>query len=134
MNDVHDDPGADSLLYQKVLKQYGSAVSGGIGSFSQFGFTVGQLTVQALLSIKSHVYTKTTVNAAIEALKGFKTDFLCKPWYYGSAAVHLPNNTDYTVWPNNGQMSIVPGSGCLPISTADPEVGTVRAYEKAHGV
>jgi len=134
MNDVHDDPGPDSVLYQKVLKQYGSAVSGGIGSFSQFGFTVGQLTVQALLSIKSHVYTKATVNAAIEALKGFHTDFLCKPWYYGSAAVHLPNNTDYTVWPNNGAMSIVPGSGCLPISTADPEVATVRAYEKAHGV
>jgi branched-chain amino acid transport system substrate-binding protein len=51
MNDVHDDPGPDDNLYLKVLKQYGSAVSGGIGSFSQFGFTVGQLTVKALLSI-----------------------------------------------------------------------------------
>jgi branched-chain amino acid transport system substrate-binding protein len=134
MNDVHDDPGADDNLYLKVLKQYGSAVSGGIGSFSQFGFTVGQLTVQALLSIKSKVYTVATVNAAIENVKPFKTDMLCKSWYYGKAAVHLPNNTDYTVWPDNGVMQIVPGSGCLPISTADPEVGVVRAYEKSHGV
>jgi branched-chain amino acid transport system substrate-binding protein len=134
MNDVHDDPGADDNLFLKVFHQYGSAVSGGIGSFSQFGFTVGQLTVQALLSIKSKVYTVKTVNAAIENLAPFKTDMLCKPWYYGKAAVHLPNNTDYTVWPDNGVMQIVPKSGCLPISTDDPEVGVVRAYEKAHGV
>jgi branched-chain amino acid transport system substrate-binding protein len=134
MNDIHDDPGADAQLYLKVLHQYGKSVSGGIGSFSQFGFVVGQLTVQALLSIKSHTYTKATVNKAIENLKGFKTDFLCKPWYYGNAAVHLPNNTDYTVWPENGQMQRVPGSGCLPISTSDHEVGVVRAYEKAHHV
>jgi len=38
-----------------VLKQYGSAVSGGIGSFSQFGFTVGQLATQALAVIKGGV-------------------------------------------------------------------------------
>jgi branched-chain amino acid transport system substrate-binding protein len=134
MNDVHDDPGPDTQLYLKVLHQYGSAVSGGIGSFSQFGFVVGQLTVQALLSIKSKTYTKATVNSAIEALKGFKTDFLCKPWYYGKASAHLPNNTDYTVWPDNGQMSIVPGSGCLPISSIEPVVKQVRAYEKANNV
>jgi branched-chain amino acid transport system substrate-binding protein len=74
-----------------------------------------------------------TVNAAFQALKGFSTDMLCKPWYYGTGSVHLPNNTDYTVWPDNGQMQIVPKSGCLPISTDDPEVKTVRAYEKTHG-
>ena len=134
MNDVHDDNGPDSTLYQSVLKQYGQKVSGGIGSFSQFGFTIGQLATQALLSIKSHVYTKATVNAAIENLKGFKTDFLCKPWYFGKASVHLPNNTDYTVWPQNGTMQIVPGSGCLPISSFDPEINQVRTIEKQQGL
>jgi len=134
MNDVHDDNGPNTKLFLSVLSQYGKAVSGGIGSFSQFGFTVGQLTVQALLSIKSKTYTKQTVNAAIEALKGYKTDMLCKPWYYGKASVHLPNNTDYTVWPENGTMRIVPGSGCLQISSFDPEVAQVRAIEKAQGL
>jgi branched-chain amino acid transport system substrate-binding protein len=134
MNDVHGDNGPDTKLYLSVLKQYGSAVTGGIGSFSQFGFTVGQLTVKALLSIKSKVYTKQTVNAAIENLKGFKTDMLCKPWYYGKANFHVPNNTDYTVWPQNGTMQIVPGSGCLPISAVDGEIGQVRAIEKAQGL
>jgi len=46
----------------------------------------------------------------------------------------LPNNTDYTTYPDNGVMQIVPKSGCLPIDPVDPEVKTVRAYEKAHNV
>ena len=130
MNLVGQDNGPDSVLYQKVLKLYGSNIATGIGSFSQFGFLLGQLAVKGLLSIKSHVYTAQTVNAAFKALKNFKTDFLCKPWYFGP----LPNNTDYTVYPQDGKMALVPKSGCLPISTVDPLVKQVRAYEKAHKV
>jgi len=130
MNDEDTDNGPDSTLYKSVLAQYGQNVTGGIGSFSQFGFVLGQLAVKALLSIQPHVYTAKTVNAAFKALKGFKTDMLCKPWYFGP----LPNNTDYTVYSQNGKMQIVPGSGCLAIDPVDPEVATARAYEKAHGV
>ncbi len=131
MNDIHDDGGADATLYLKVLKQYGSDVAGGVGSFSQFGFTLGQLAVKALLSIKSHTYTAKTVNASFKALKNYKTDFLCKPWYFGP----LPNNTDYTVYPDNGVMQIVPKTGgCMAIDPIDPQVKASRAYEKAHNV
>ena len=38
-------------LYKAILKQYGSAVSGGIGSFSQMGFTEAEIAVHALESI-----------------------------------------------------------------------------------
>ncbi len=38
-------------LYRAILKQYGSNVSGGIGSFSQFGFVEARLAVQALETI-----------------------------------------------------------------------------------
>ena len=130
MNLVSQDNGPHSVLYQKVLKLYGSNVTGGIGSFSQFGFLLGELAVKGLLSIKPHVYTAATVNKAFHALKNFKTDFLCKPWYFGP----LPNNTDYTVWPENGVMKLVPKSGCLPISPVDPLVKQVRAYEAKHKV
>jgi branched-chain amino acid transport system substrate-binding protein len=130
MNDEDSDNGPDSTLYKQVLTQYGSDVAGGIGSFSQFGFVLGQLAVKGLLGIKSHVYTAATVNTAFHNLKGFKTDMLCKPWYFGP----LPNNTDYTVYSENGKMQIVPKSGCLPIDAVDPEVANARAYEKAHGV
>ncbi|MBV9449277.1 MAG: ABC transporter substrate-binding protein, partial [Streptosporangiaceae bacterium] len=38
-------------LYKAILKQYGSSVQGGIGSFSQMGFTEAEIAVHALESI-----------------------------------------------------------------------------------
>ncbi len=32
------------------------------------------------------------------------------PWTYGKVALHIPNNTDYTVTPDNGKM--VTAQGC----------------------
>jgi hypothetical protein len=39
-------------LYRAILKQYGHAVSGGVGSFSQMGFAEAEIAVHALESIK----------------------------------------------------------------------------------
>ena len=72
MNDIHDDGGADATLYLKVLKQYGSDVAGGVGSFSQFGFVLGQLAVKALLSIKSHVYTAADGQRGLPGAEGLQ--------------------------------------------------------------
>ena len=108
-------------LYRAILKQYGSNVSGGIGSFSQFGFVEARLAVQALETITGD-YTVQSVNAAFKAIKNANTGMLCQQFTYGSYAMHIPNNADYTVTPNKGQMLLVPGSGCLNISTADPQI------------
>lgn len=108
-------------LYRAILSQYGSNVSGGIGSFSQFGFVEARLAVQALATIKG-AYTVQSVSAAFKALKNVNTGMECGAWTYGNYPMHIPNNSDYTVTPNNGQMLVVPGSGCLQISTADPQV------------
>ncbi len=35
-------------LYKAILKKYGSDVSGGVGSFSQMGFTMGEIATHAL--------------------------------------------------------------------------------------
>ena len=97
-------------LYKAMLKQYGKAVSGGIGSFSQMGFTEAELMVKALDSITSGTYTVATVNAAIKALKNVDTGMLCQAWTYGSYSMHIPNNEDYTVTPDNGKMVIAPNA------------------------
>jgi len=114
-------------LYEAILKQYGTDVSGGIGSFSQMGFTQGEIAVHALESIKG-AYTKKSVNAAFEGVKNFNTGMLCKPWTYGPYKLHIANNTDYTVTPNNGKMVIK--QGCTAISSVDPQIA---AYHKAAG-
>ncbi|TMM23323.1 MAG: hypothetical protein E6F97_06095, partial [Actinobacteria bacterium] len=117
---VTDAPGPQSTLYRAVFNKYGSNVSGGLGSFSQMGFQMGQFVTQALESIKSSTYDIKTVNAAIKNLKGVKTDILCRPWYYGTAPLHIPNNVDWTTTPKNGKMVIK--DGCIPIAAADPTI------------
>ena len=123
-------PGPNSTLYRAVLAKYGKAVTGGLGSFSQMGFTAAQIAQSALNTIHGP-YTIKSVNAAFKGVKGFKTDILCKPWYYGSGPLHLPNNTDRTVTPQGGKM--VQKEGCFPISSVDPAVAQVRKIEAKQG-
>jgi branched-chain amino acid transport system substrate-binding protein len=126
---VTDFDGPQSRLYRAVFTKYGSKVTGGLGSFSQMGFTMGQILVQALESIEGEDYSLKTVNKAIADVKGFKTDILCRPWYYGEAPLHIPNNVDWTTTPKNGKMVIK--EDCFNISEADPSIAKVREVEKA---
>jgi branched-chain amino acid transport system substrate-binding protein len=112
-------------LYKAIYKQYGKAVSGGIGSFSQMGFTEAEIVVHALESISSSTYTVADVNAAIKAVSNYNTGMLCQLWTYGSYATHIPNNMDSTVTPDNGKM--VTAQGCTLISSVDPQVAAYRS-------
>ncbi len=115
-------------LYKAIYAQYGKAVSGGIGSFSQMGFTEAEIAVHALESITGS-YTVASVNAAFKAVSNYNTGMLCQLWTYGSYPMHIPNNEDYTVTPDNGKM--VTAQGCNQISSVDPQIA---AYRKAAGV
>jgi len=115
-------------LYKAILQQYGKSVSGGVGSFSEFGFAEAEIVVHALQSVKS-AYTVQSVNAAIKAVQGFNTGMLCQLWSYGSYPMHIPNNEDYTVTPANGKMVVA--QGCMQISSVDPQIA---AYRKVAGV
>ena len=110
-------------LYKAILAQYGKAVQGGIGSFSQMGFTEAEIAVHALESITGP-YTVQSVNAAFKAVKDFNTGMLCQQWTYGSYPLHIPNNADYTVTPDNGKMTTA--QGCTPISSVDPQIAQYR--------
>jgi branched-chain amino acid transport system substrate-binding protein len=114
-------------LYKDILAQYGSSgadkVSGGIGSFSQMGFTEAEIAVHALEGIKG-AYTAASVNAAFKGVKTFDTGMLCQQWTYGSYSTHIANNEDYTVTPDNGKM--VTAQGCTQISAIDPQIAAYR--------
>jgi hypothetical protein len=111
-------------LYKAILKQYGKAVSGGIGSFSQMGFTEAEIAVHALESITGGSYTVASVNSAIKSVSAFNTGMLCQLWTYGSYPLHIPNNADYTVTPDKGKM--VTAQGCTLISSVDPQIAQYR--------
>jgi branched-chain amino acid transport system substrate-binding protein len=110
-------------LYKAILTQYGKTVSGGVGSFSQMGFTEAEIAVHALKSVTGP-YTIASVNAAFKAVQGFNTGMLCQLWTYGNYPMHIPNNEDYTVTPNNGKM--VQAQGCTQIASVDPQIAAYR--------
>jgi branched-chain amino acid transport system substrate-binding protein len=118
--------GPDSELYRAVQKRYAPNIP--LGSFSQMGFVEASIAVKALMSVSGE-FTSKTVNEAFKNVKDFKTDILCKPWYYGTAPLHIPNNTDRTVVPQDGKM--VEKEGCFPISDVDPAIAQVRQIEAA---
>ncbi len=124
-----DDTSTHAMdLYKAIYNQYGKSgpdkVTGGIGSFSQMGFTEAEIAVHALETINGP-YTVSSVNAAFRAVKNYNTGMLCQPWTYGSYAMHIPNNEDYTVTPDNGKM--VTAQGCKLISSVDPQIKQYRS-------
>jgi len=129
--DADDHNGPEMQLYKAILAQYGKSVAGGIGSFSQFGFLLAKFLVQALDTVKGP-YTIKSVNSAIVAIKDYKSEMLCQPWVYGKLSMHIPNNADYTVTPENGKMITV--QGCTAISSADPQIAQYHSVAKAGGV
>jgi branched-chain amino acid transport system substrate-binding protein len=117
--------GPDSALYRQLAKN--TKLAFGLGSFSQMGFVEARIATAALLNMKPP-YTLKRVNQAFAAIKNFRTDILCKPWYFGNYPRHIPNNTDRTVTPKNSKM--VQKEGCFAISAADPDIAAVRAIQK----
>jgi branched-chain amino acid transport system substrate-binding protein len=122
-------PGPDGDLYRAVMKKYKPKLAFGAGSFSQMGFVEARVAVAALLAIKGQ-YTVKSVNQAFVNVTNFKTDILCKPWYYGKIPLHIPNNWDRTVTPKGGKM--VQKEDCFPISAVDPGIAQARALEKKY--
>jgi branched-chain amino acid transport system substrate-binding protein len=114
-------------LFDAVLKQYGTNVSGGVGSFSEMGFTIGEIATHALEGVTGP-YTIASVSAALKAVSNYNTGMLCQGFAYGDYPEHLPNNMDYTVTPNGGKfVQASTGGGCTLISANDPQVAAYRA-------
>ena len=114
-------------LFEAILKQYGSKVTGGVGSFSQMGFTDAEIAVHALNTITGP-YTIASVSAALKAVTNFNTGMNCQGYTYGNYSAHIPNNMDYTVTAQDGKMVIAPqGGGCTLISASDPQIAAYRA-------
>jgi branched-chain amino acid transport system substrate-binding protein len=123
---LDDNNSQTAQLFKAILAQYGKNVTGGVGSFSQMGFVNGEIATHALESIKG-AYTLASVSAAFKAVSNFNTGMLCQAFTYGNYPMHIPNNMDYTVTPNNGKMVQAPqGGGCTLISSVDPQIKGYR--------
>ena len=126
-SNVDPKVGPDSALMFAILKKYAPKIAP--QAFSQMGYMDGKFATNALLSIKGAV-TAASYNAAVRALKNQKTDMLCKPWYVGNLAYHIPNNWDITVDYKGG--NVVPKEGCFAIAPVDKSIAQTRVWEKKY--
>jgi hypothetical protein len=53
---------------------------------------------------------------------------LCKPFYVGPLAYHIPNNTDINVTYKAG--AVVNETKCIATQAVDPQLTQTRAWEK----
>ncbi len=125
-----DSNGPDMQLYRAVNKKY--SPDNPIGSFGQMGFVAAKMFTDNVLKLPEDQLTKEGINKALLNIKNYKTDILCKPWYFQKMKLHVPNNTDRMVTPKDGKM--VEAEGCTDIPDSYPDLKYVREYEATHDV
>ena len=125
-----DSNGPDMQLYRAVNKKY--SPDNPLGSFGQMGFVAAKMFTDTVLKLPEDQLNKEGINKAILGIKNYKTDVLCKPWYFQDMKLHVPNNTDLTVTPKDGKM--VQEEGCTEIPASYPDLKYVREYESTHDV
>src|SRR4051794_41052697 len=124
-SNVDPKVGPDSALMFQILKKYAPKIAP--QAFAQMGFMDGKFATNALLSIKGAITAK-SYNAAVKALKNQKTDILCRPFYVGDLAYHIPNNWDITVDYKGG--NVIVKEKCFPIQAVDKSITQTRVWEK----
>ena len=126
-SNVDPKVGPDSALMFKVLAKYAPKIAP--QAFAQMGYLDGKFAVNALMSIKGAITAK-SYNIAVKGLKDQKTDILCKPWYVGNLAYHIPNNTNIIVDYKN--KNVVVRSGCTNFLPVDAAIAQTRIWEKKY--
>jgi branched-chain amino acid transport system substrate-binding protein len=125
-----DSTGPDNTLYRSVSAKY--APGAPLGNYGQMGFLAAKIVSDTLMKLPAGDLNRQKVNEAIHDISGYKTDILCKPWYFGDLPAHVPNNADRTIVTQGGKFA--PKEGCFDIAAVTPQLKTVRAYEKQHGI
>ena len=124
-SNVDPKVGPDSALMFQVLKKYAPKIAP--QAFAQMGYLAGKFAVNALMSIKGPITAK-SYNAAVRNLKNQKSDILCKPFYVGNLAYHIPNNTNIIV--DYKDKNVVVRTGCTDFQAVDKSIAQTRKWEK----
>lgn len=121
-----DSAGADVQNWRAVMDKYGSA-SDPRDNFSEAGYLAAKAATQALLSLDPGKIDRASVTTALKSIKDFKSDILCKPWYFGEGSRHNANHSGLTAEVAGGKWKII--GEC--VDADDPELTEIFAAEKA---
>lgn len=118
----------DNLNWRQVLKEYGTTDQPR-DSFSQGGYLAARALVETLLTLDPGKIDRATVGAAIQGIKGFKSDMLCKPWYFSGPGGHNNANHQLRNVKLDADGTYVSAAECF--ETEDPALADILAAEKA---
>jgi branched-chain amino acid transport system substrate-binding protein len=85
-----DGSGPDGKRWLAVMDKYGQK-DDPRDTFAQAGFVSANIFVDTLLKMDSNSINRPNVTKALKAVKNYRTDLLCGPWYFGESDFHQPN-------------------------------------------
>lgn len=117
---------ADNRNWLSVMNAY-AAPSVPRDTFAQAGYLAARIVTEALLTLDPAKIDRQSAAAAIENVKAFKSDILCRNWYFGKGAAR--QNANHAT-----RMAVVSGGAWATVSqcqdSGDPELEDIVAYEK----
>jgi branched-chain amino acid transport system substrate-binding protein len=120
----------DNQNWLAVLDKFGKP-SDPRDTFSQGGYLAARIATQALLTLPANQITRENVTKAIGAIRDYKSDIFCTPWYYDpNATHHNPNSTTRMSVAKDGKWKAI--SDCL--ASEDPDLADIREFETKAGI
>ncbi|MDF5756281.1 ABC transporter substrate-binding protein [Spongiactinospora sp. TRM90649] len=118
----------DNKLWRQVMDAYADEKAPR-DSFSQGGFLAAKIFVDTMSKVEGTL-DRASVGKALVGIKGFRSDMLCTPWYFGDAQRHNANHdTRYVKMQGDGW---VKAQDCTP--TPDPDLAPILSAEKELGL
>jgi branched-chain amino acid transport system substrate-binding protein len=99
-------------------------------TFSQAGFVSANIFVDTLLKMDPARLDRAAVTQALRAVRDYRTDLLCRPWYFGEGDRHLPNHAGMMLQLVAGGFKTV--SGCFDIES--DYLLPIQSIERRQGI
>jgi len=119
----------DANQWRAVMDEYADA-DAPRDTFSQAGFLAAKIFVDTLLPLDVDTLDRETVSEAVLGVKGYESDLLCAPWYYGEADEHHANHATRTAGIEAG--AYVELEGCQDVT--DPDMAGILEREQSEGL
>jgi branched-chain amino acid transport system substrate-binding protein len=121
-----DKDAADTKNWHAILDTYGRS-SDQRDTFSQAGYVAARVIVDLMLKMDPSKIDRAGVSQVLKTMKGFRSDIMCGPWYFGEGDEHNANHAGSVAVIENGKF--VTKASCFQIE--DPDLANIRKMEAA---
>jgi branched-chain amino acid transport system substrate-binding protein len=121
-----DKDAPDTKNWHAILDTYGRP-SDQRDTFSQAGYVAARVIVDLMLKMDPSKIDRASVSEALKIMKGFRSDIMCGPWYFGKGDEHNANHAGSVAVIENGKF--VTKAACFEIE--DPDLANIRKMEAA---